>query len=677
MMQNQECRTTYQGDAALAGLLAKAGARYDVEGVRALVRGVLGAAPARDPAAWCVLVAADPSPALVAQLTALKSEIAAASHAGPADHARRVAGLRDGMNRLGIDAFLVPHADEFQNEYLPDYTDRLSWLTGFTGSAGAAVVLKQGAAIFVDGRYTLQVRTQTDAALFEPHHLIEDPPEAWLGRTLKPGQVLGYDAWLLTPAQVERFKSAAEKAGAEIRAVDWNPLDAAWAGRPSAPLGPVLPQPLEFAGKSSADKRREIAEALVRDKRDAVVITAADSLAWLLNIRGSDVAHTPLALGYAVLDSEGRLDLFTDRRKLAPGLEAHLGNQVSVRAFDEFAGALDALEGKSVQVDPNSGPSWIFERLTAAKAKPISAADPVTLPKALKNPVELAGMRSAHRRDGAAMTRFLHWLDGAAAAGTLKEIAASDQLEAFRAEGEHFRDLSFPSISGAGPNGAIVHYRASAESERVLEPSSLYLIDSGAQYLDGTTDITRTVALGTPTAEMKDRYTRVLKGHIALARAIFPKGTNGSQLDVLARHALWQAGLDYDHGTGHGVGCYLGVHEGPHGIAKVPRPQALLPGMVISNEPGYYKTGGYGIRIENLVVVTPVEIAGAERELYGFETLTLCPIDKRPIEPSLLDAGEIAWLDAYHAQVRAAILPQLDEPAARAWLEQATAPLGD
>jgi len=675
MMQNQECRTTYQGDATLAGLLAKAGARYDVEGVRALIHGVLGAAPTRDPAAWCVLVAADPSPALVAQLTALKAEIAAAARPGAADHARRVAGLRDGMNRLGIDAFLVPHADEFQNEYLPDYTDRLAWLTGFTGSAGAAVVLKHSAAIFVDGRYTLQVRTQTDATLFEPHHLIEDPPEAWLGRTLKPGQVLGYDAWLLTPAQVERFKSAAEKAGAEIRAVDWNPLDAAWAGRPAAPLGPVLPQPLDFAGKNSTEKRREIAEALVRDKRDAVVITAADSLAWLLNIRGSDVAHTPLALGYAVLDSEGKLDLFTDRRKLAPGLEAHLGNQVSVRAPDEFAGALDALEGKSVQVDPNSGPSWIFERLTAAKAKPVSAADPVTLPKALKNPVELAGMRSAHRRDGAAMTRFLHWLDGAAAAGTLREIAASDRLEAFRAEGEHFRDLSFPSISGAGPNGAIVHYRASAESERALEPNSLYLIDSGAQYLDGTTDITRTVALGTPTPEMKDRYTRVLKGHIALARAVFPKGTNGSQLDVLARHALWQVGLDYDHGTGHGVGCYLSVHEGPHGIAKVPRPQALLPGMVISNEPGYYKTGGYGIRIENLVVVTPVEIAGAERDIFGFETLTLCPIDKRPIDASLLDAGEIAWLDAYHAQVRAAILPQLDDSAARVWLEQATAPL--
>ncbi|MEI9984505.1 MAG: aminopeptidase P family N-terminal domain-containing protein [Aliidongia sp.] len=372
MMQNKECRTVYQGDAALAGLLAKAGARHHVEGVRALIRGVLGAAPARDPAAWCVLVAADPSPALVAQLNALKDEIADAVQPSPADYARRLANLREGMSRLGIDAFLVPHADEFQNEYLPDYTQRLTWLTGFTGSAGAAAVQQDRAAIFVDGRYTLQVRTQTDATLFEPHHLIEDPPEAWLGRTLKPGQVLGYDAWLLTSAQVERFKTAVTQAGAVIKAVEWNPLDAAWTDRPAAPLGTVRPQPIEFSGKSSAEKRREIGEALARDKRDAVVITAADSLAWLLNIRGGDVAHTPLALGYALLDREGKVDLFTDRRKLAPGLETHLGNQVSVRPSEEFAAALDALEGRIVQLDANTAPSWISDRLGAAKAKTVA-----------------------------------------------------------------------------------------------------------------------------------------------------------------------------------------------------------------------------------------------------------------------------------------------------------------
>jgi len=675
MMQARGDETAYQGDAALAALLAAAGARYDVGGVRELARGVLGAAPARDPNSWCVLVAPDPAPALVAQLNALKAQIAVAMKPAESDHRCRLAAVRDGMVRLGIDAFLVPHADEFQNEYLPDYTQRLAWLTGFTGSAGMAVVLREKAAVFADGRYTLQVRTQTDPALYEVHHLIDDPPEAWLARTLLPGQVLGYDAWLLTPAQRDRIKAAAEQAGATIRAVDWNPLDAAWIDRPPAPLGPVVPQPQEFAGKSAADKRREVADALLRDRRDAAVITAADSLAWLFNIRGGDVAHTPLALGTALLDADGKADLFIDRRKLAPGLDAHLGNQVAVRPPEEFAAALDALGGKAVQVDANNAPSWIFDRLAAAKAKTVAASDPVTLPKALKNPVELAGMRAAHRRDGAAMTRFLHWLDGAAPSGELTEIGVADRLEAFRAEGEHFRDISFDSISGAGPNGAIVHYRVTPETDRKLDPDSLYLIDSGAQYLDGTTDITRTVAIGTPNAEMKDRYTRVLKGHIALARAVFPKGTTGTQLDILARHALWQAGIDYDHGTGHGVGCYLGVHEGPVRIAKVPNAQPLLPGMVISNEPGYYKTGGYGIRIENLVVVTPVEIPGGERECFGFETITLCPIDRRPIEPALLDAGEIAWLDDYHAKVRAALLPLLDDAAARAWLEQATTPL--
>jgi Xaa-Pro aminopeptidase len=665
----------YQGDEVLAGLLADAGARYDVDAVRSIVRGVLGAAAARDAQEWCALVAERASPALIAELTALKTQVAAELEPAAPHHGARLAALRKLMAELGIDAFLVPHADEFQNEYLPDYTQRLAWLTGFTGSAGAAVVLAERAAIFVDGRYTLQVGSQTDAALFEPHHLTDDPPEAWLARTLQPGQILGYDPWLSTSAQVDRFRAAAEQAGATIQAVPRNPLDAAWTDRPAAPLGVVRPQPVELAGKASADKRQELASGLARDQRDAVVITAADSLAWLLNIRGGDVAHTPLALGYALLDREGRVDLFIDERKLAPGLAEHLGNQVALHAPAGFGPALDQLGGQAIQLDPNSAPAWIADRLRRAEARVVTAADPAMLPKALKNPVELAGMRAAHRRDGVAMTRFLAWLDGAAAGGALREMTSSDRLEAFRAEGEHFRDLSFPSISGAGPNGAIVHYRASAETERVLEPDSLYLIDSGAQYLDGTTDITRTIAIGSPSAEMKDRYTRVLKGHIALARAVFPKGTTGSQLDVLARAALWQVGLDYDHGTGHGVGCYLGVHEGPHRVAKLPNTQALLPGMVLSNEPGYYKTGGYGIRIENLEVVAPVEIPGAEREMYGFQTLTLCPIDKRPIERALLDPGEVAWLDLYHARVRAAIMPLLDEAAARAWLEQATAPL--
>jgi Xaa-Pro aminopeptidase len=677
-MPESQCRLDYQGDAVLARLLDKAGSRYDPASVRGLLRGVLGAARTYDRDSWHFLVAADPSPALVAQLEALRAELAVAeaSVVEPPVPAR-LAALRTGMKQLGIDGFIVPRADEYQNEYVPACNERLAWLTGFSGSAGMAIVLADKAAIFVDGRYTLQVRDETDPVLFEPRHLIEHPPETWLPEVLQPGQVLGYDSWLLTPAQQERFAGAVAKAGATLKPVDWNPLDAAWAPtRPAQPLGPVQPHPIEFSGKAAHDKRQEIVKTLAAEKRDALVVTAADSIAWLLNIRGSDVPHTPLALGFALLDAEGQVDLFMDPRKLMPGIETHLGNAVRVRDPAEFGPALDALGGKSVQLDPSTAASWIADRLEAAGARLARTGDPVALPKALKNPTELEGCRAAHRRDGAAMTRFLHWLDGAAATGTLAEIAASDRLEAFRAEGERFRDLSFPSISGAGANGAIVHYRASPRTEKTLAPGSLYLIDSGAQYQDGTTDITRTVAIGEPTAEMKDRYTRVLKGHIALATARFPKGTTGSQLDALARLPLWEAGLNYDHGTGHGVGSYLGVHEGPQRIGPAPNTQKLLPGMIISNEPGYYLTGGYGIRIENLVTVVPLDLPGAEREMLGFETLTFCPIDKRPIAPALMTDAEIDWLDTYHASVRGVILPQLDDPATRAWLEEATAPLG-
>jgi len=672
-----ECRAQYQGDEVLARLLDKAGSRYDLDSLRALIRGVIGAAPSRDPAAWCQLVASDPSPALVAQLLALKAEIEAQDAARPhADAAARLAAVREGMVELEIDAFLVPRADEYQNEYVPAGNSRLAWLTGFSGSAGMAVLLADQAAIFVDGRYTIQVVAETDAALYTPHHLIEDPPDVWVGTVLKPGQVLGYDAWLLTPAQVERFAKGAAKAGAVLKPVAWNPLDKAWAAsRPAQPLGPVVPHPIEFSGKSSADKRAEIASVLERDKIDATVVTAADSLAWLLNIRGADVPHTPLALGFALVRQDGQVDLFIDRRKLTPGIEAHLGNGVAVRAPDELAGALDDLKGQTVQVDPASAAAWIFERLAAAGATIVRAADPIALPKALKNETELAGARAAHRRDGVAMTRFLHWLDATAPTRTLTEIEISDRLEAFRAENERFRDLSFDSISGAGPNGAIMHYHALPTTNRELDRDSLYLIDSGAQYLDGTTDITRTIAIGTPSSEMKDRYTRVLKGHIALSMAVFPKGTTGTQLDILARAALWQIGVTFDHGTGHGVGSYLGVHEGPQRIATAPNSQALLPGMVLSNEPGYYKPGAYGIRIENLIAVTPVNIEGAEREMLGFETLTFCPIDKRPIEPSLMTEAEISWLDSYHAQVRQIIGPLLSDTADRLWLDAATAPL--
>jgi Xaa-Pro aminopeptidase len=661
-------------DAGLAELLRQEGAPYDPAGLRALIAGVMAAPPDRDPAAWTTLVVPSPSPALRQRLLALAAERQAAPAAPPP--AERLTRLRAELKRRGVHGFLVPRADEHQGEYVPSRAQRLGWLTGFTGSAGLAIVLPQAAAIFVDGRYTLQAQTEVDGTLYVRRHLTEEPAADWVAATLRKGEVLAYDPRLHTLGEVERFRAAAAKAGGSLKALDDNPLDAVWTDQPPAPLAPVTPHELRFAGESAEHKRQALAAKLKAERVDAAVLTAPDSIAWLLNIRGGDVPHTPLPLGFAILNSDATVDLFIDRRKLAPGLTEHLGSAVRVAPPESFGAALDQLGAakRRVQADPANAAAWVFDRLGAAGAQIHRAADPAQLPKASKNAAELAGTRLAHRRDGAALTRFLAWLAARAPAGGLTEIAASDHLEALRASGDHFRDLSFPTISGAGPNGAIVHYRASPQSERRLEPGTLYLVDSGAQYLDGTTDVTRTVAIGAPTAEMRDRFTRVLKGHIALAVCRFPKGTSGSQLDALARRALWEIGLDYDHGTGHGVGSYLAVHEGPQRIAKVPNTQALLPGMIVSNEPGYYKTGAYGIRIENLVVVTPLARNGGEREMLGFETITLAPIDRHLVEPALLDAGETAWLDAYHARVRGELAPLVDAETA-AWLDTATRPL--
>ena len=593
------------------------------------------------------------------------------------DIAARVGTLREALSRRSLAGFIVPRADEHQGEYVPANAQRLAWLTGFTGSAGLAIVLADRAAIFVDGRYTLQVRGEVPAALFEYRHLTEQPAAEWIAATLGAGQALGYDPWLHTVGEVERYEAAAAKAGGSLVAVADNPVDAIWHDRPPSPLAPVVAHELRFAGKPAAEKRHEIAAAMIASGVDAAVLTAPDSIAWLLNIRGGDVPRTPLPLSFAILGSDASVELFVARCKLAAGLENHLGNEVAVQPPGQFGPALDRLgaAGKRVQVDPGSAAAWIFARLGAAGAPIRRAADPCQLAKARKNAVELAGTRAAHRRDGAALTRFLAWLAREAPSGRLGEIAAADRLAAIRGEGENFRDLSFDTISGAGANGAIVHYRASPQSEKRLAPGELYLLDSGAQYLDGTTDVTRTIAIGTPSEEARDRFTRVLKGHIALATCRFPAGTTGSQIDVLARHALWQAGLDFDHGTGHGVGSYLNVHEGPQRISKAPNAQALLPGMIVSNEPGYYKTGAYGIRIENLVIVTPCgDLPGAEREMLCFETLTLAPIDRALVMPALLTREEIAWLDAYHARVRETLTPLLDAETA-AWLAQATRPV--
>ncbi len=540
-----------------------------------------------------------------------------------------------------------------------------------------AVILADEAAIFVDGRYTLQVRSEVPAALFEYRHLTEQPAGEWIAAHLGRGGTLGYDPWLHTVGEVERYAAAAAKAGGSLVAVADNPIDVIWHDQPPPPLAPVLPHELRFAGKPAAEKRHEIAAALAANGVNAAVLTAPDSIAWLLNIRGGDVPRTPLPLCFAVLNDDASVELFIDRRKLVSGIESHLGNEVAVQPPEQFGPTLDRLgkAGKCVQVDPGSAAAWILARLGAAGAAVERAPDPCQLPKARKNPIELDGTRAAHRRDGAALTRFLAWIAQEAPSGELGEIAASDRLEAIRREGENFRDLSFDTISGAGANGAIVHYHASPQSEKRLAPGMLYLLDSGAQYLDGTTDVTRTIAIGAPSDEARDRFTRVLKGHIALATCRFPAGTTGSQLDVLARHALWQAGLDFDHGTGHGVGSYLNVHEGPQRISKLPNTQPLLPGMIVSNEPGYYKTGAYGIRIENLVVVTPcAALPGAEREMLCFETLTLAPIDRHLVAPALLTAEEIAWLDAYHARVRETLTPLLDAATA-GWLAAATRPI--
>jgi Xaa-Pro aminopeptidase len=594
------------------------------------------------------------------------------------ESAQRLQALLAELQRRVLDGFLVPRADEHQGEYVPPHAQRLAWLTGFTGSAGLAIVYKRGSAIFVDGRYTLQVQNQVDTDLFEVQHLMEQPPKQWLAEKPQHGEKIGYDPWLHTPQEVEELAAACAQAGAEFIACDSNPLDTVWADQPEPPLAPVLPHPLQYAGESSSDKRERIGKILSDKKVDAAVITLPDSIAWLLNVRGGDVERSPLPLSFAVIHTDGHVDLFLDERKIANGLQQHLGNHVTILPPQRLGPALDelGLVGKTVQFDPKTAPAWVRERLSNAKARLVKADDPCLLPKACKNETEINGTRTAHHRDGIALARFFHWLAESSPDGNIDEIMAEQRLAQFRADSGQLKDLSFDTISGSGANGAIVHYRVSEQSNKKLAAGTLYLVDSGAQYLDGTTDVTRTVAIGQPTAEHRDRFTRVLKGHIALATARFPKGTTGSQLDILARQALWQAGLDYDHGTGHGVGSYLGVHEGPQRISKIPNTVALQPGMIVSNEPGYYKTGEYGIRIENLVTVTAAHgIEGGERPMHAFETLTLAPIDRNLVEKDLLSEAELAWLNDYHARVWNEIGPNLQDEDSRNWLQQATQPI--
>jgi Xaa-Pro aminopeptidase len=587
----------------------------------------------------------------------------------------RLESLRAELKRRGLDGFVVPRADRQQNEYPPASEERLTWLTGFTGSAGAAIVLAERAALFVDGRYTVQAAAQIDAKLFAIEHLVESPPEQWLEQNLKIRAKLGYDPWLHTSESAERLRKACATAGAELVAVDNNPIDALWNDRPAPPAGPLSLRDIKLAGESAADKRKRIQAELKKLRADVLVVSDPQNVAWAFNIRGADVPHTPLALAFAVIPREGKPALYVDAAKLDNKTRHALEEIAAVRAPEELAHDLAQLKGKTVRLDQASAADALTRQVAGSGGKPVRGADPIALMKAVKNHAEIAGSRAAHKRDGVAMVRFLAWLEREAATGSVTEIEAVEALESFRRDSGLLKDISFPTIAGSGPNGAIVHYRVTRASNRAIGKNELFLVDSGAQYEDGTTDITRTVAVGTPTDEMRDRFTRVLKGHIAIASAVFPENTSGAQLDPLARTALWQAGLDFDHGTGHGVGSYLSVHEGPARISKLGT-VALRRGMILSNEPGYYKTAAYGIRIENLVlVIAGPEPAGAEKPLNAFETLTLAPIDRRLIDTRLLTAKERNWIDGYHARVQEVLSPLLDE-ATRAWLDAATRPLG-
>ncbi len=596
-------------------------------------------------------------------------------HTPKANGSARLDALRKELARRGLDGFVVPISDEHMSEYVGEYAQRLKWLTGFGGSAGSAVVLQDRAAMFTDGRYTVQVREQVDEALFDYESVPETSPAKWLTAHAKEGARIGYDAWLHGVEWAEQVEQALAKKGATLVPVGGNPIDAVWDDRPAPSPALAEVHDEKLAGRSSADKRAAVADWLKSEKYDATVISALDSVAWLLNMRGTDVESTPVALSYVIARADGTAELFIAPEKISDELARHLGNAVTLRDRTDFESGLASLAGKKVAVDPKHAVAGIFHALEAAGARATRAPDPTVLPKAVKNAAEQAGHKAAQARDGAAVARFLRWLSIEAPKGGLDELSAAAKLHQFREMDPSIRDNSFSTISAAGPHAALPHYKIDEDSNIPIPPSSIYLVDSGGQYPDGTTDITRTVWVGPgePSAEMIERNTRVLKGHIELACAHFPKGTNGGQLDALARMHLWAAGVDYAHGTGHGVGSYLSVHEGPQRIAKpggayAGTGTALEAGMILSNEPGYYKQGHYGIRIENLVLVAPAALPGAEGDYLGFETLTFVPLDRRLVDKTLLSEREIGWWNAYHTKVWDILSPQL-EGEDRAWLE--------
>ncbi len=596
-------------------------------------------------------------------------------------HEARLDALRTELDKRGLDGFVIPISDEHMSEYVGSYAQRLNWLTGFGGSAGSAAVLREKAAMFTDGRYTVQVREQVDGKLFDYEDVPATSPAKWIAANAPEGAKIGYDAWLHGVDWAEQAEKLFSKKGIELVPVDGNPIDAVWADRPQPSLEAAVPHDDKFAGRSSADKRAEVADWLKTEGYDATVITALDSVAWLLNMRGVDVDNTPVALSYVLAHADGTAELFIAPEKVTPELTQHLGNAVRVRDRADFEPALAALQGKIVAVDPKHAVAGIFHALEQGGAKVVRDSDPAVMPKAIKNPAEQQGHRDAQARDGAAVVKYLRWIEENAPSGEVDELTAAAKLREFRGLSPDMKDTSFDTISAAAGHAALPHYKVDEDSNINIPPSSIYLCDSGGQYPDGTTDITRTVWVGPgePTAEMVDRNTRVLKGHIELDRARFPDQTTGGALDVLARMHLWAAGVDYGHGTGHGVGSYLAVHEGPQRISK---PGGAFPGtetplsegMILSNEPGYYKAGEFGIRIENLVLVVDAEIEGAEGKYLTFETLTHVPLDRRLVDKAMLTPQEIEWWNSYHAKTRDILAPQL-EGEDLAWLERECAPL--
>ena len=668
----------------LSTLLTESDARLTAEEVLSMIPGVV-AAPGNedgvgDADSWVDLVAENPSPELVTHLTSLienarKSENSSLIFPCPSE--KRLSHLRKELNRQNLDGFIIPVADEHQGEYVPKCAQRLAWITGFTGSAGVAVILKNVAAIFIDGRYTLQTAHEVNKNVFEIMEISNISPGKWIRSKTSSRDSLGYDPWLHTANDVRRLKKAIGESGAKLIAVEVNAVDIIWPNQPAKPLSPIKILEIKFSGRATKEKILDIAKHLEEIGCDAVILTSPASIAWLSNLRGGDVPYTPFTLAFGILYADSKLEIFVDLRKVSPSIAERIKDEISLRPISEFDAALNNLGKKSpnVLIDPSSAAEAIYLALKRSGANLIAGDDPCVLPKSCKNDVELVGIRAAHRRDGLALTRFLAWLSRNAIGYGETEMSAAQCLENYRREGKHMQGLSFPTISGSGPNGAIIHYRVTEKTNQPLKIDNLYLVDSGAQYFDGTTDVTRTIVIGTPTSEMKDRFTRVLCGHIALAMAIFPEGTTGSQLDVLARTPLWQVGLDYDHGTGHGVGHYLGVHEGPQRISKSPNQVALKPGMIISNEPGYYKTGAYGIRIENLIVVKAIKTVGNnDSSMLGFDTLTIAPIDLALVERSLLSDDEVAWLNFYHSKVFETHKESL-KPIDREWLKNATQPI--